>query len=362
LSRSYTGPGRRERLGRRTDRRCVASSLKAFGDTIECRPFEWSGRNSFAARSQAALELRTALARQIAEAPDARHVVIAHSHGGNIALYALRDPALARTTDAVVCLSTPFITTYHREFGESSRIVTGLAAIYVAVLTGLACATAALAAIGNTDADYWGIVYLILTATCGGLIWWTLTRLTRAWWDHAEAWAREVTVETDLAEKLLVIHPAADEAAESLSSAHFATVLMVSGWKMLAWLALKPVTAAAHLDMWAGARWYRRLLVATVLYLATIAWLRYEYPAAPPDRMFIVTMMLGVSLLSGAILARDLEVLKLVAFVTAPVIVVAGAIFVGLLLLLSVATAPFNTALAEIPSFVKTASGSAQSA
>ena len=328
---------------------------KTFGDTLECRPFEWSGHNSFAARSQAALDLHAMLTQQMTAAPDARHAIIAHSHGGNIALYSLRDPALALKTAAVVCLSTPFITTYRRQFGENSSVVTGLAAVYVSVFTGLACATAAQAVIGASDAGYWGILYLLLAAVSGGLTWWGLTRLTKAWLRHAATWAREVTIDTNLGQKLLVIHPAADEAAEGLSSAHFATAVMVSGWKMLAWLTLKPLAAAADLDEWADPRWYRRLLVAALLYLASISYLHYMYPTAPPDRMFMVTMMMGVSLFGAAIFARDVAILKLVAFATAPAIVVVGAVFVGLLILLSLATLPFNTAWRHIPSFVKTA-------
>ena len=39
----------------------------------------------------------------------AHHGIVAHSHGGNVALYALRDVALRRKIDGVVTLGTPFI-------------------------------------------------------------------------------------------------------------------------------------------------------------------------------------------------------------------------------------------------------------
>jgi len=54
-----------------------------------------------------------ALAKQLeetlAEFPEAEHHLIAHSHGGNVALYALRNPTLCDRTASVVCLATPFI-------------------------------------------------------------------------------------------------------------------------------------------------------------------------------------------------------------------------------------------------------------
>ena len=38
-----------------------------------------------------------------------RRFLVAHSHGGNIALYVLRDPAVRRKVSGVVCLSSPFL-------------------------------------------------------------------------------------------------------------------------------------------------------------------------------------------------------------------------------------------------------------
>lgn len=68
----------------------------ALGETLRDCPevtvnyFEWSGRNSVAARRQAAADLRRSLVAQIAAQPDARHVLVAHSHGANVVLHALK--------------------------------------------------------------------------------------------------------------------------------------------------------------------------------------------------------------------------------------------------------------------------------
>lgn len=75
-------------------------------------PFRWSGMNWPAARYRAAGRLRMHFDEIAARYPGRRHFVVAHSHGGNVALYAVRDgeregqEALPR---GVVCLSTPFI-------------------------------------------------------------------------------------------------------------------------------------------------------------------------------------------------------------------------------------------------------------
>jgi hypothetical protein len=71
--------------------------------------FEWSGENSHQARLTAASELATHL-RAIADAHNgAAHFVVAHSHGGNVALAALSEDSARRSVDAIACLNTPFI-------------------------------------------------------------------------------------------------------------------------------------------------------------------------------------------------------------------------------------------------------------
>lgn len=68
--------------------------------------FTWSGSNSAEARSEAAAGLRTYLGEQIASAPEARHFVVAHSHGGTVTVDAL-DGSL--TLAGIVTLGTPFL-------------------------------------------------------------------------------------------------------------------------------------------------------------------------------------------------------------------------------------------------------------
>ena len=53
-------------------------------------PFEWSHSNCYRARARAARRLAGQLQGQIKENPGARQWVVAHSHGGNIALRAVR--------------------------------------------------------------------------------------------------------------------------------------------------------------------------------------------------------------------------------------------------------------------------------
>lgn len=58
-------------------------------ENVECRAFEWSGDNSVTSRALAAQSLRSELQQALVETPLACHLVIAHSHGGNVAVHAL---------------------------------------------------------------------------------------------------------------------------------------------------------------------------------------------------------------------------------------------------------------------------------
>ena len=83
----------------------------ALGDDVLFLPFRWSGMNWPAARYRAASRLRDHFDDIARSHPERSHYVVAHSHGGNVCMYALRDAGNRGTAvpSGVVCLSTPFI-------------------------------------------------------------------------------------------------------------------------------------------------------------------------------------------------------------------------------------------------------------
>lgn len=82
--------------------------LEARGHIVEFREIPWSGRNRHNARLAAGYEIRKNLVDQ---AEGWHHFLVAHSHGGNACMLALREPdrALETKLSGVVCLSTPFL-------------------------------------------------------------------------------------------------------------------------------------------------------------------------------------------------------------------------------------------------------------
>ena len=79
-----------------------------FGDGA-CRTFGWSGRNSIPARREGAEALAEHVAALRAKHPGTRQVIVAHSHGGNLALHALTDERVSEAVAGVVMLGTPFL-------------------------------------------------------------------------------------------------------------------------------------------------------------------------------------------------------------------------------------------------------------
>lgn len=86
---------------------------------VEIRPFRWSGRNSFSAREIAAHQLREHISAISKENPEAHQIVIAHSHGGNIALLASDHDSIKEKVKGIICLSTPFLQAWPRPVGRA---------------------------------------------------------------------------------------------------------------------------------------------------------------------------------------------------------------------------------------------------
>lgn len=86
--------------------------------------FLWTGENSHQARLEAGDRLADQLQQLFAQPAHAASelLLIAHSHGGNVALYSLRPPGLQSRLSSLVCLATPFLTTEPTTLSEMVAI------------------------------------------------------------------------------------------------------------------------------------------------------------------------------------------------------------------------------------------------
>jgi pimeloyl-ACP methyl ester carboxylesterase len=96
----------------------LREELQVYGAaSVTFSRFDWSGGNTHFDRRLASIQLRKHLLDLLGTEPDARHYVVAHSHGGNVALRALRSsPALCRKVSGIAALATPFLTFRQQSF------------------------------------------------------------------------------------------------------------------------------------------------------------------------------------------------------------------------------------------------------
>lgn len=111
---------------------------------VQLKPFFWSGNNSFFARRQAAAEFARHLNTNLEADAGSDHVVLAHSHGGTVAMHAIyRMANLPKYSDhplkAVICMASPFAyvtraTEKQRELAGDAISILLAAAIVAAIL------------------------------------------------------------------------------------------------------------------------------------------------------------------------------------------------------------------------------------
>jgi pimeloyl-ACP methyl ester carboxylesterase len=104
------------------------------GDDVEFHRFAWSGANSQHERLKAAQALRTHLL-DLRDRRGLPQIVIGHSHGGTVALYAARHRDVRRCVRGIACLGTPFFDVRPRSLRLAAGwTLLGLAATVAALL------------------------------------------------------------------------------------------------------------------------------------------------------------------------------------------------------------------------------------
>lgn len=117
-------------------------------DEVCFQTLNWSGKNSNEARLSAAKELIVLLQKQLSKYPKHKKFIISHSHGGNIALYALRDLGESANEFNLITMGTPFLNKSIRNYEKNFRILvntyTGVFGVLGALVCLIPCGLAAL--------------------------------------------------------------------------------------------------------------------------------------------------------------------------------------------------------------------------
>ena len=155
--------------------------IARFGNRVQFNTVRWSGRNSHAARVGAIADLRRNLACLDDGTVHPPHLVIAHSHGGTVAFYALREADVRARLSGVICLNTPFLAVLRRNVRPLTTVV-----MLVSALVGfyglLSAMTHSMNAFGNArgwlqamkHAPWW---VHVCTSSVVAILWFGLFRL-----------------------------------------------------------------------------------------------------------------------------------------------------------------------------------------
>ena len=87
----------------------IASALGDHGCEVVFDVFKWSGRNSHKARIKAGYQLADHIRELKKRYPISKHFIVAHSHGGNVALFAHKHLEDEQHVLGIATLGTPFI-------------------------------------------------------------------------------------------------------------------------------------------------------------------------------------------------------------------------------------------------------------
>ena len=93
-----------------------------FTDKISFDRIDWSGNNTSDARLRGAQILIKQLKSHDHEREDLLHFVVGHSHGGNVMMYAGKDPYVKDNVTGFATLATPFIVAQNRILGPNGLI------------------------------------------------------------------------------------------------------------------------------------------------------------------------------------------------------------------------------------------------
>ena len=212
----------------REDSLLCRSILAAFPDQVlRFVPFRWSGHNSVSARFRGAQTLAAKLGALRQEWPEARHVLIGHSHGGFVALSALREAALDERICGVACLSTPFLMARVRPMSRLARVgLTVTPALLVAFGFGQVVVHSPLGAIVDRHEDLKG-VFGLLTLVLAAFAWyWTPRAVQRL---SARVFERMQLPEL-APHRLFIVRAPRDEASAALGAAQILNFAVSRIW------------------------------------------------------------------------------------------------------------------------------------
>jgi hypothetical protein len=319
-------------------------------------PFEWGGWNNHASRYRASRRLIDQLKGTpeskgtLDQFPDAKHYLICHSHGGNVAMYAINGGRFGDKITGVVSLATPFLIARKRDLGGKTSEHVGVLFLVLTIL-GLAALETfsfwnswpALAGAGVRFSA--GIVFVLALMLLTYASSKTATRLRSAM-AHPDP-------ENLKQDRLLIIRSSGDEASAALGFFQFISQLHVRLFLLFSMM-------NARLERWTDSWPKHRGVLALILLgglalfliagvLSLVLWLRFQnWWMLVPTIGTAVAGLLSCYEAAARFLSPSASP-RLGTFVFR---VAAGAVLLPVMIVVSVLLVPFGTGLAFASMFL----------
>jgi len=258
----------------REDSLLCRSILAAFPEQVlRFVPFRWSGHNSVSARFRGAQTLAAKLDAMRRQWPEARHVLIGHSHGGFVALSALRGATQDERIRGVACLSTPFLMARVRPLSRLARVGLNVTpALLVAFGFGQIVVHSPLGPIVDRHENLQG-VFGLFVLVLAALAWYWTPRAVRAL--SARVFERMQLPEL-APDRLFLVRAPGDEASAALGAAQILNFAVSRIWDRASAILDDTIRRG---DLWLEAigriRWplhaLNVLLVAAAVSIAVVA-------------------------------------------------------------------------------------------
>ncbi|MBT9612003.1 MAG: hypothetical protein IV108_01920 [Burkholderiales bacterium] len=208
------------------------------GETIH-RRITWPGlfgslaNNGHDYRLAGAKTLVQSLKESFAEFPDAEHWVIAHSHGGNVALYALRDPEVAQRLDGIVTMAAPFIQCKPRSYAADVITIWPLLFMSIGMVLMLVLFAALALYVLHLKGD--AAALFTIAGTLAGeiplfILWLKKDQLPAKFAAWQKATLDKLTLPTSIRQRMLCLSIRRDEAGGLLKGMH-----SVAAWPHWLW-------------------------------------------------------------------------------------------------------------------------------
>lgn len=284
----------------------VTGLKDALAGNVRITRYIWSGGNSVWDRIWAAgaegdfglkidvgrpPSLRDHIANIAKEHPGAAQVLVAHSHGGNVCLYALRDAATRNHVRGLVCLSTPFV--HARLRPDGSTLIDMLKG--AGALAYLALFLVASIALSNALPNPWDDI--VFVSAWGALL--VTVAVFRVLGEKRRqalrAWAESIAEKTGDGPETLVLLSDGDEALLALKVAEGLTVLIRGLWLATYWLPSRTLRAIEKAGRWRLPAYGVLSLIALVALLLTDATSPWGGAAGEPWTPGLALRFLGAA-------------------------------------------------------------------